>query len=89
MVPNRRFAEFVTEVRARQFSEVKGVQVFQSSKISAVFTKLCLKHEINNKTTPCSKFLLDKLIVIQLVNKFSAFYATRRFITFDARCSKD
>ena len=31
--------------------------------------------------TPCSRVLLEKLIVSQLVKKFPAFYWTRRFIT--------
>ena len=31
--------------------------------------------------TPCSRVLLEKLTVSQLVKKFSAFYGTRRFIT--------
>jgi len=31
--------------------------------------------------TSCSRVLLEKLIVAQLVRKFPAFYGTRRFIT--------
>ena len=31
--------------------------------------------------TPCSRVLLEKLIGLQLVKKFPAFYRTRRFIT--------
>jgi hypothetical protein len=31
--------------------------------------------------TPWSRVLLEKLIVLQLVKKFPAFYGTRRFIT--------
>jgi len=31
--------------------------------------------------TPCSRVLLEKLTVSQLVKKFFAFYGTRRFIT--------
>ena len=31
--------------------------------------------------TPCSRVLLEKLTGLQLVKKFPAFYATRRFIT--------
>jgi hypothetical protein len=31
--------------------------------------------------TPWSSTLFEKLMVIQLVNKFSEFYETRRFIT--------
>jgi len=37
---------------------------------------LCL-----NQLTPWSSALLGKLTVTQLVKKFPAFYATRRFIT--------
>jgi hypothetical protein len=31
--------------------------------------------------TPCSRFLLEKVTILQLVKKFPAFYGTRRFIT--------
>jgi len=34
-----------------------------------------------NLLTPCSGILLEKLIGSQPVNKFPAFYGTRRFIT--------
>jgi hypothetical protein len=35
----------------------------------------------NYLLTPCSRVLLEKLIVTQLVKTFPAFYRTRRFIT--------
>jgi len=31
-------------------------------------------------STPCSTVLLEKVTVFQLINKFPAFYGTRRFI---------
>jgi len=34
-----------------------------------------------DKPTPCSRVLLQKLVVTQLIKKFPAFYVTRRFIT--------
>ena len=38
-----------------------------------------------SKITPCSRVLLEKLTVPQLVRKFPAFYKTRRFITVFTR----
>ena len=54
-------------------------------------TDKCFKLEVGLQTshiylltyllTPCSRVLLEKLTGSQLVNKFPAFYGTRRFIT--------
>jgi hypothetical protein len=35
----------------------------------------------NTKLTPCSRVLLEKLIVLQLVEKFPTFYEIERFIS--------
>jgi len=43
------------------------------------------KTHIITKQTPCSKVLLEKLTVTQLVKKFHAFYGTQRFITVFTR----
>jgi hypothetical protein len=43
--------------------------------------RLSSTYLFNYLLTPCSRVLLEKLIVLQLVKKFPAFYGTRRFIT--------
>jgi hypothetical protein len=40
-----------------------------------------LSPNTTNELTPCSRVLLEKLIVTQLVKKFSSSYGTRMFIT--------
>jgi len=37
------------------------------------------------KLTPCSRVLLEKLTVTQVVKKFTAFYGIQRFITVFTR----
>jgi len=38
-------------------------------------------HPTPTLLTPCSRFPLEKLTGFQLIKKFSAFYATRKFIS--------
>jgi hypothetical protein len=40
-----------------------------------------LTHSLTHSLTPWSTVLLEKLTGLQLVQKFPAFYGTRRFIT--------
>ena len=45
------------------------------------FLTYLLTYLLTHSLTPCSRVLLDKLTVSQLLKKFPAFYGTRRFIT--------
>jgi hypothetical protein len=44
-----------------------------------------VENTIKTKLTPCSRVLLERLRVTQLVKKFPAFYGNRRFITVFTR----
>jgi len=46
-----------------------------------------LQNHMHFVLTPWSRILLDKLTVTQLVEKFSAFYGIRRFITMFKRAA--
>jgi hypothetical protein len=48
---------------------------------------LALTDWLTDWLTPWSRVLLEKLVVTQIVKKFSAFYGTRRFITVFTRTS--
>jgi len=52
-----------------------------------VHTYVVLTCVIKFILTPCSRFLLEKLTVPQLVKKFPAFYGTSRSITAITKCS--
>jgi hypothetical protein len=45
------------------------------------FRNISSSHPSSKNLTPWSRLLLEKLIVIQLVKKFPAFYRTLKFIT--------
>jgi hypothetical protein len=58
-----------------------GTFVFDS-KIVKLLTYFAL---IEVKLTACSRIILQKLIITQLVKKFPVFYGTRMFITMFTR----
>ena len=51
------------------------------SHVGAPFVSSTYAHTCSYLITPCSRALLEKMTCSQLVKKFPAFYATRRFIT--------
>jgi hypothetical protein len=59
---------------------------FLKAGIIAIFLK-GVHEKIKYHLTAWSRVLYDKLIVIQMLNKFSAFFGSRRFITVFTRVS--
>ena len=63
----------------------KLFQILQCKNISNILLRskieICPANEITYLLTPWCRVLLEKLTGLQLVNKFPAFYGTRRFIT--------
>jgi len=52
-----------------------------NSNIHSYFTEICQACRPYYLLTPWSRVLLEKLTGLQVVNKFPAFYGTRRFVT--------
>jgi hypothetical protein len=62
-----------------QFKQTLGKIGFRFITESAHDLKICMELVTGKQLTPETEFLLDKLTVLQLLSKFSAFEVNKRF----------